>query len=120
MSARDPAPVTRLHPSDNIVVALRAVSAGTVLATENDVTARAAIPAGHKLATRAIAKGEAVLRYGQIVGFASVDIVPGEHVHTQNVEMRDFARDYAFGTMATPTKYFDPPATFQGIRSCPA
>src|SRR5882672_8271571 len=114
MTQRDPAFVTRLHPSDNIAVALRAISPGTAIATEN-VTARAAIPAGHKIATRAIAKHEPVLRYGQVIGFATADIAPGDHVHTQNVEMRDFARDYAFSTMAVPTQYFDPPATFDGI-----
>src|SRR5689334_11714878 len=100
----DPVPVTRLHPTDNSVVSLRPVSAGTTLAKEKVMT-RVAIPAGHKLATRAIAKGEPILRYGQIVGFATSDIAPGDHVHTQNVEMRDFARDYAFSTMATPTQY---------------
>jgi altronate hydrolase len=110
----DPTAVTRLHASDNIVVALRPVSAGSSIESEK-VTTRAAIPAGHKFATRAIGKGEPILRYGQIVGFATTDIAPGEHVHTQNVEMRDFARDYAFSTMVKPTAYFDPPATFQGI-----
>src|SRR5882672_1997609 len=104
MGTRAPDPVTRLHPSDNIVVALRPISSGTAIASEN-VSARAAVPAGHKIATRPIAKDEPILRYGQVIGFASADIAPGDHVHTQNVEMRDFAPDYAFGTMATPTKY---------------
>ena len=58
-------------------------------------------------------------RYGQIIGFATSDIAPGEHVHTQNVEMRDFTRDYAFSTMATPTEHFDPPADVPGDRAEP-
>jgi altronate hydrolase len=33
-----------------------------------------------------------------------------------NLGMGDFAKDYAYGQDATPTQFFDPPATFQGIR----
>jgi altronate hydrolase len=73
------------------------------------------IPEGHKVATRAIASGEPIYRYGQIIGFASVDIGVGEHVHTHNCAMRDFARDYAFSTALRQTEYADPPRTFQGI-----
>src|SRR5438552_1524312 len=54
-------------------------------------------------------------RYGQIIGFAAQDIEPGQHVHTHNVQMRDFQRDYAFSTLAVPTVMAEPPATFQGI-----
>ena len=37
-----------------------------------------------------------VRRYNQIIGFATRAIAPGEHVHVHNLEVRDFARDYAF------------------------
>ena len=43
---------------------------------------------GHKIALRPIRKGEAVLKYGQIIGFASQDIAPGDHVHVHNVDRR--------------------------------
>ena len=85
----------RLHPNDNVVTARIDLLPGTALAGE-DLAAAARIPAGHKVATRPIAEGEPVRKYDQIIGFASVDIAPGEHVHTDNVEMQDFARDYAF------------------------
>jgi altronate hydrolase len=104
----------RLHPTDNVVIALVAVLPGTPIPGE-PVSARGTVPAGHKIATRPIAKGEAVLRYGQIIGFASADIAPGEHVHTQNLEMGEFARDYAFTSGVKPTALANPPATFQGI-----
>src|SRR5262249_29928844 len=51
---------------------------------------------GHKLALRPIHKGEPVLKYGQIIGFASADIAPGSHVHVHNVNAGNFERDYAF------------------------
>ena len=40
----------------------------------------------HKLATRDIAKGEPVVKYGEHIGVASSDIKAGEHVHVHNVE----------------------------------
>jgi altronate hydrolase len=80
------------------------------------VTATERIPAGHKVAVRPIAAGEPVRRYGQIIGFASSPIAPGEHVHVHNLEMGDFAKDYAYGVDARPTDYFDTPASFMGIR----
>eukprot|EP01037_Dinobryon_pediforme_P037344 gene37344-44783_t len=39
------------------------------------------------MATRAIAVGEPVKRYGQIIGTASEAIAPGQHVHTHNLAM---------------------------------
>lgn len=108
------APLTiRLHDGDNVVIARRVVPIGTEV---ENVVARTQIPPGHKLATQPIAKGEPVRRYGQIIGFASVAIAPGDHVHTHNCEMGDFAKDYAYGVDAKPTDYIVPPATFQGIR----
>ena len=65
---------------------------------------------------RAISRGEAIRRYGQIIGFASDGIGPGQHVHEHNCEMGDFAKDYAYGVDARPTDFFEPAATFQGIR----
>jgi altronate hydrolase len=80
--------VIRLHPDDNVVVALRTLAAGTVLASEK-ITALDAIPFGHKVATRAIKAGEPVRKYGQVIGVASKDIEPGRHVHVQNVVLSE-------------------------------
>ena len=44
------------------------------------------IPAGHKYALFPIAKGEYVIKYGEIIGRATQDIVQGEWVHTHNVK----------------------------------
>ena len=71
---------------------------------------------GHKIATAPIGAGEAVRKYGQILGFATEAIAPGDHVHTHNMAMGDFARDYAFGVDAQPTEpAAESRATFQGI-----
>ena len=46
----------------------------------------AQIPAGHKYALRSIAKGEYVVKYGEIIGRSTADIKAGEWVHTHNVK----------------------------------
>src|SRR5690349_2640823 len=109
-----PPPVIRLHPDDNVVIARVPLMPGAMLG--DNVAAAQRIPAGHKAAVRAIAEHEPVRRYGQIIGFASTAITPGQHVHVHNCEMGDFAKDYAYGADARPTDYVDAPATFQGIR----
>ncbi|CAD6551770.1 Galactarate dehydratase (L-threo-forming) [Paraburkholderia kirstenboschensis] len=110
MSAR----VIRLNPADDVVIALEQLVSGTVIDREA-VTVSGLIPPGHKVATRDIGQGEAVHRYGQVIGFASQPIRAGQHVHTHNLAMGDFARDYAFGQAARPTVRSNEPATFQGI-----
>ncbi len=104
----------RLHADDDVVIARQQLVGGTKLMDEN-VTVVGLIPPAHKVATRAIAKGAPVKRYNQIIGFASRDIAPGEHVHLNNLQMGAFDRDYAFGADVKPTPYVTPPATFMGI-----
>jgi len=104
----------RLHASDDVVIARQQLVGGTQLLDER-VTISGLVPPGHKVATHAIAKGAPVKRYNQIIGFASRDIAPGEHVHLHNLAMGAFDRDYAFGADAKPTQYVTPAATFDGI-----
>jgi altronate hydrolase len=104
----------RLNPADDVVIACRELETGTNLIKEN-VICRDRIPAGHKVATRAIAPGDPVRRYSQVIGFATRPIAPGQHVHVHNLEVRDFARDYAFGEAYKPTEFVKSPATFRGI-----
>src|SRR5215470_9145429 len=104
----------RLNPNDDVVIARTQLVGGTLLAEEN-ITVSGLVPPGHKVATRAIRAGSPVRRYNQIIGFASRDIAPGEHVHLHNLQMGAFERDYAYGVDVKPTRYVDPPATFMGI-----
>ncbi len=107
-------PVIRLHPADGVVIARAMIMPGTVV--EEGVAAAERIPPGHKIAVRPHAPGEAVRRYGQIIGFATQPIAPGQHVHVHNMSMGEFAKDYAFGEDAKPTQMIEPAATFQGFR----
>ena len=107
----------RLHEADNVVTAKETIPTNTNISNEELTTAKE-IPVGHKVATEAIAAGKPIRKYNQIIGFATEAIDPGTHVHTHNVEMKTFNRDYKFGEDAKPTHYVPDPqkATFQGIR----
>jgi altronate hydrolase len=108
-------PVIRLSPDDGVLIARIALPPGTPLGDGLLVGGRR-IPPGHKVAIRAHATGEPIRRYGQIIGFATEAISPGEWVHTHNCSMGDFSKDYAWGVDAKPTPMIVPAATFQGIR----
>ena len=107
-------PAIRIHAEDNVVIARRQLLGGTVIAEEG-VTVSGLVPPGHKVATRAIAMGEPVRRYNQIIGTATQTIAAGQHVHTHNLAFSSFERAHEPGAGATPTTYAPEPATFMGI-----
>ena len=49
------------------------------------VVAETLIPFGHKMAVAPMAAGEPVMKYGEVIGFATTAIRPGQHVHVHNV-----------------------------------
>ncbi len=107
-------PAIRIHPADNVVIARRQLLGGTVLAEEG-ITIAGLVPPGHKIATKAIAAGQPVRRYNQVIGTATQAIAPGQHVHVHNLAYSDFARQHEVGAALQPTAYEAAPATFDGI-----
>ncbi|MDJ1006598.1 MAG: UxaA family hydrolase [Paracoccaceae bacterium] len=94
MPAIDPR-LLLLSRHDNVVVVRSALDAGDVVTLETG-TARVQerIGLGHKLARKAIARGEKIIKYGATIGSALTDIAPGEHVHLHNVKS-DYTPTYA-------------------------
>jgi len=82
----------RLSPEDNLLVALEELFSNQTIEEEN-VTCVEGIPAGHKLAVEDIPAHAPLIKYGQIIGFASRHIHPGEHVHVHNVSLKGFRRE---------------------------
>lgn len=107
----------KLHPNDNVAIARAPVSQGDVVTEFGNapIVVRADVPAAHKIALAYVNSGDPVLRYGQIIGFATQAIVPGDYVHTHNLEMATFERDYAFGEDARIASPATSPVTFQGF-----
>ena len=74
-------------PIDNVVTCCVSVSNGDTVTTSGQILqAVEDIPIYHKMALCAIAAGKIVYKYGQPIGIASRDILPGQHVHVQNLE----------------------------------
>jgi altronate hydrolase/galactarate dehydratase len=105
--------VIRLHAADNVLIALKDHPAGAE-PDGSGITLADAVPRGHKIAAKAIPKGEKVVRYGQIIGQATKDIPAGGHVHIQNLGMGPHSSDYAIGTECRPLPPL-PPRSFMGF-----
>src|SRR5262245_41137025 len=108
---------TTLHiaEQDNVMVALRLIAGGTVV---DGVTVASDVPAGHKIATRAIGAGQPGLKYGHPIGVATRDIAPGEHVHSRNLTstLRDDFDPSKHNGHPRALKVPVEPATFDGFR----
>jgi altronate dehydratase len=99
--------VIRLHGADNVLIALKDQPAGAHAAgLESPLPA--AVPRGHKIAARAIGKGDEVIRYGQIIGQATEDIAAGAHIHSHNLGMGPHSSDFAIGTECRPLPALEP------------
>jgi altronate hydrolase len=99
----------RLSEADNVVTALSALQPGEDGALQP-------IPRGHKVATQAIAKGDPVYKYAQIIGYAADDIACGDPVHTHNLEFRNVDATYEFSTNLRPAQSVAKLDTFMGYR----
>ena len=105
----------RLSEIDNVVTVTAELDSGVEV---EQVTTSGLVPCSHKIATAEIRQGEAVRKYAQIIGYASTDIRPGEHVHTHNVDFRNTSADYEFATDLKPVDVVSEPSrdTFMGYR----
>jgi altronate hydrolase len=74
----------RLHSRDSVSVTTETIGAGSVV---DGLQVISDTPTGHKIATRDIAQGEAIFKYGREIGVATQRIAKGEHVHSHNLSM---------------------------------
>jgi altronate hydrolase len=112
-------PALRLHPDDDVAVALVPLANGRQLVAGGpSVRLTANVDPGHKIALRPVAAGQPVRRYGQVIGFATRPIAPGDHVHSHNLAVGDMQLDYQIGTDVRPVDYVAPAErrTFMGYR----
>lgn len=105
MSVASPVVALRLRPEDQIAIVTANLAQGQQVTVGGaTVTLSGAVKLGHKFALAPIAKGDPVRKYGQVIGFASQAIAPGDHVHVHNIEAGQFARDYAYATEIPPAQ----------------
>ncbi|MEI8145525.1 MAG: UxaA family hydrolase [Alphaproteobacteria bacterium] len=90
----------RLAEGDDVLVVIERLRAGErylVAGVENQAARDLGL--GHKVAARAIAAGERVLKYGAPIGRASLPIAVGEHVHVHNL-VSDYTPTYTLPEQA--------------------
>jgi altronate hydrolase len=105
----------QLRPNDNVAVAARNLAEGIDIELNGSTLhLKQRVGLGHKLALQDIKKGEAIYKYGQIIGFAREDIPAGSHVHVHNLAADAFERDYAFCRDCPPPSAPAEPRYFMG------
>jgi altronate dehydratase small subunit len=82
-----------LHEKDNTVTALEDLSVGDQVMFDGETgreqfTLKQEVSYAHKFARWFIPKGADVFKYGEVIGVATADIQPGEHVHVHNVDSK--------------------------------
>ena len=107
----------RIHPDDNVVVALEDIHQGETLEIDGvSVTAVEEIARGHKMTLRTIHEGEPVVKYGNPIGLAKAEIPAGAWAHVHNVRTGlSESADYSY-CHKTYDKPAVSPRTFMGYR----
>src|ERR1700761_2369928 len=109
--------VILLHPRDNVAIARVRLDPGQRVETGSvTVFTRTAIPAGHKVALQPIAPGDSVYRYGNVIGFATRVIEPGDHVHVHNLGFQELETPGVPAFEPSPPLPPVAPAAFLGYR----
>ena len=80
-----------MHPKDNVATVIEDVSSGHSVEIEGGdetitLSATESIPFGHKIALRKIRSNAKVLKYGEVIGTATQEILAGCHVHVHNIK----------------------------------
>lgn len=101
--------IVKLQDADNVAVAVKELSAGTGAA--EGLTALETIPQAHKIALTDIAKGEPVIRYGVVLGYARKDIKKGSWVNEFMLELPTLPElsKMEFGTNLVPVEQLPTP-----------
>ena len=110
--------ILRLHPQDNVLVALTDLEKGAEITFEGSpITLKNNVPAKHKLSWKTLDKHDEIIMYGNLVGKANLKIAQGDLLTTENVSHRakGFANKKSRATWSAPdvSKYKD--ATFSGF-----
>lgn len=83
-----------LHPDDTVLICIQPIALGDWLEIDGlKIAAVQSVAVGHKLARRALAPGDRVLKHGAPIGSMTKAAEPGEHVHAHNMRS-DYMRSH--------------------------
>jgi altronate hydrolase len=88
-------PFLKIHPDDNVLVALKDLACGTSIAIDSEeILLKQDVAAKHKFFTRDMSAGDAVIMYGVLVGTVEENISRGSLMTTSNT--KHAAESYAY------------------------
>jgi len=104
-----------LNDNDNVATALRDLDVGE---STHNIKSINKIPKGHKISLKKINRGEKIIKYDQLIGIASKNILIGEHVHVNNTDFKSTEHDYEFSTSIKLPNIIEPEKrpTFKGFK----
>ena len=95
-----------IHADDQVAIAIVDIPAGALVSVGGTlIEARQVIPRLHKIAICDVAVNDTVRKYGHAIGRATQPILTGDHVHSHNLAVSDFEKDYGFCREARPTDW---------------
>jgi altronate hydrolase len=111
-------PVVRIHPSDNVAVAVHALEPGTTIAVGDErIILTESVPAGHKIALTELEAGQPVVKYGFTIGETTAPVARGAWIHAHNLRTRlDGVTDFRYQPVSQRSARPDAVPTFSGYR----
>src|SRR5262245_3055024 len=108
----------RVHPLDNVAIALDALEAGAVVRLDGvELHTSADVPAGHKVALQPLEAGDVVVKYGFPIGELTQTVHPGDWVHEHNLRTRLSGHEqYTYAPRRFSAPAPAPASTFMGYR----
>jgi len=109
--------LVKVHPKDNVAVAVYDILEGSDMGA--GIITRRKIPQAHKVALEQIDKGEPIIRYGVVLGYANDDILQGDWINEHMLELPIpppiEKMDYGINIVREKRKI--PKTTFEGYKN---
>ena len=108
----------RVRPTDDVAVAVDALEPGDVIVVgDGRVAVRESVPAGHKVALRAMRDGEVVHKYGWAIGRTTTPVEAGGWIHSHNLKTRlEGTLEYSYEPVPRPELFPGPQRTWEGYQ----
>ncbi|MBR2234995.1 MAG: altronate dehydratase [Prevotella sp.] len=108
----------KINPADTVVVCLQPMAKGTIISVDGvDVTINQDTPAGHKVLTSNVAKGQDIIKYGYPIGHAREDLKAGDWVNEHNLQTNlKGTLEYEYRPVDEPLRIPKENRTFMGYR----
>jgi len=108
----------RVSSSDDVAVAVDALEPGDVVKIGDvSITAGEAVPAGHKIALRALGDGEIVHKYGWAIGRTTAPVAAGGWIHSHNLLTQlEGTLEYRYEPLSRPERPASAARTWEGYK----